>query len=97
MLRDRYRQLLTAYVDGELTKRQRRHVARLLRRSPEARQLLRKLQADAHSLRHLPRPALSADLSGPVLRTIVERRLTPGHRRIAKISSSTPWVGPLAS
>lgn len=97
MLRDRYRQLLTAYVDGELTKRQRRHVARLLRRSPEARQLLRQFQADAQALRHLPQPALSADLSGPVLRTIVERRLTPGHRRIAKISSSTSWVGPLAS
>lgn len=97
MLLDRYRQLLTAYVDGELTNRQRRHVARLLRRSPEARQLLHKLKADAQALRHLPCPALPADLSVPVLRTIVERRLTPGQRRIAKVSSSTSWMGPLAS
>ncbi|MGH7225053.1 MAG: anti-sigma factor family protein [Gemmataceae bacterium] len=97
MLLDRYRQLLTAYVDGELSSRQRRHVARLLRRSQEARQLLQQLQADARALRYLPRPALPADLTAPVLRTIVERRLTPGQRRIAKVSASTSWVGPLAS
>lgn len=97
MLLDRYRQLLTAYVDGELTSRQRRHVARLLHRSAEARQLLQKLRADARALRHLPRPPLPSDLTGPVLRTIVERRLTPGQRRVARFSSATSWAGPLAS
>ena len=61
MLLDRYRQLLTAYVDGELSSRQRRHVVRLLHRSAEARRLLRQLEADAKSLRDLPRPALSVD------------------------------------
>lgn len=97
MLRDRYRQLLTAYVDGELSARQRRYVARLLHRSPEARQLLDRLQHDAHSLRHLPRPHLSADLSVPVLRTIRERRLTPGQRRSTAVAASPAWMGPLAS
>jgi hypothetical protein len=95
MLLDRYRQLLTAYVDGELTARQRRHVARLLRRSPEARQLLQQLQEDAHALRHLPRPALPADLTEPVLHTIAERRLTPGRRRAARVSPAASWTGPL--
>ncbi len=96
MLRDRYRQLLTAYVDGELSSRQRRHVARLLRRSPEARQLLQRLQLDARALRHLPRPHMPVDLTGRVLRTIGERRLTPGQHRRAVVSASS-WMGPLAS
>jgi hypothetical protein len=97
MIRDHDRQLLTAYVDGELTSRQRRHVVRLLHRSPEARQLLLKLQEDARALRRSPRPQLPVDLSGDVLRTIVERRLTPGQRRIARISTPMSWAGPLAS
>jgi hypothetical protein len=97
MLLDRYRQLLTAYVDGELSSRQRRQVARLLSRSQEARQLLEQLQADSRSLRRLPRPTLPADFSVPVLRTIAERRLTPGLRRIAGSVSTPLWMKPLAS
>ncbi len=97
MIHDHDRQLLTAYVDGELTSRQRRHVARLLHRSPEARKLLQKLQEDARALRHAPRPQLPVDLTADVLRTIVERRLTPGQRRIARASAPASWAGPLAS
>lgn len=97
MLRDRYRQLLTAYVDGELSSRQRRHVVRLLRRSPEARQLLHQLQEDAQAIRQLPRPTLPEDLSSPVLRNIAERRLTPGRRHIVRTASTSAWMGPLAS
>lgn len=97
MLLDRYRQLLTAYVDGELNSRQRRHVARLLHRSSEARRLLEQLQQDACALRHLPRPRLAADLAGDVLHTIRERRLSPGQRRIAKASLVSAWTGSLAS
>jgi hypothetical protein len=97
MLLDRYRQLLTAYVDGEITNRQRRHVARLLHRSPEARQLLQQLQQDARSLRQLPYPQLPVDLTGSVLHTIAERRLTPGRRRVARVSPAASWAGPLAA
>jgi hypothetical protein len=97
MLLEYHRQLLTAYVDGELSNRQRRHVARLLRRSSEARQLLQQLREDARTLRHLPRPALPADLTVPVLRTIAERRLTPGPRRAATVSAGVSWMGPLAA
>ncbi len=77
MLPDRSLQLLTAYVDGELSPRQRRLVERLLQSSPEARQLLRQLQQDAQQLQQLPRPTLPHDLSRPVLQTIVQRGLTP--------------------
>jgi hypothetical protein len=97
MLLDRYRELLTAYVDGELSSRQRRHVVRLLHRSPEARRLLDQLQQDACALRHLPRPRLTADLTGPVLHTIRERRLSLGQRFVAKASVASAWMGPLAS
>ena len=39
MLSEPLRQLLTTFVDGELTNRQNRAVLRLLRRSAEARAL----------------------------------------------------------
>jgi hypothetical protein len=97
MLTDRDRELLAGYVDGELTARQRRAVSRLLEQSAEARALLRKMQHDAAALQALARPPLDRDLSGPVLRTIAERRLQPGSRRrrvVAPRSSAFPmWVG----
>jgi negative regulator of sigma E activity len=96
MLLDRYRQLLTAYVDGELSSRQRRHVVRLLHRSAEARQLLEQLQSDARALRQLPSLPLPADLTGPVLQLITERNLAPRPPRIVK-TASIAWFGPLAS
>src|SRR5437660_11161236 len=97
MLPDRYRQLLTAYVDGELSARQRRQVGRLLRQSGEARKLLRALQGDSAELRALPEPPpLPRDLSGPVLRTITARRLRPA--RTARPGPRVPaWAGYLAA
>jgi hypothetical protein len=97
MLLDRYRQLLTAYVDGELSSRQRRHVVRLLHRSAEARQLLQQLKADSRALRQLPRPPLPADLADLVLRIIKERNLTPGQNHIVKVPATSAWMGPLIS
>jgi transposase InsO family protein len=97
MLLDRYRQLLTAYVDGELSSRQRRHVVRLLHRSAEARQLLQQLKADARALRLLPPPPLPADLTGSVLRLIAERNLLPLQNRTVKAAPATVWMGSLAS
>lgn len=97
MLQDRYRQLLTAYVDGELSSHQRRHVVRLLRRSQEARHLFKQLRADAQLLRNLPAPTLATDLSGRVLRAIAERRLKPGQRRMPETVPARVWMGSLAS
>jgi hypothetical protein len=94
MLPERYRQLLTAYVDGELSARQRRHVERLLLRSPEARRLLEGLQQDSRCLRSLPPNHLDGDLSGPILRTITQRRLSPRRRLPAKAPAGLPaWTG----
>jgi hypothetical protein len=83
MLPDRYRQLLTAYVDGELTNRQRRHVLKLLRRSREARSLLRELQGDSQVLRALSRPRTPVpDITLPILETIAARQLRPGQASV---------------
>jgi hypothetical protein len=70
MLPERLTRLLTAYVDGELRTHQRKAVMKLLRRSSQARKLLRQLQADAHALRSLPCFSLGRDLSEPILQRI---------------------------
>jgi hypothetical protein len=80
MLPDRLSQLLTAYIDGEVSARQRKAIQHLLHQSAEARALLGQLQEDARQLRRLPRHRLEADFSGRVLLTISERRLHHGRR-----------------
>src|SRR5947209_900138 len=81
MLPDRARELLTAYVDGELTPPQRRRVRRLVREAAEARELLGRLEEDASRLRGVEPPPLNHDLTAPVLDAIRERHLRPGRRR----------------
>jgi hypothetical protein len=96
MLPDRHRHLLTAFVDGELSTRQRRHVARLLSRSDEARQLLQKLRADAEALQRYPAPHFPGDFTNEILRKIKERGLTPGKSSRTK-AKSTFWGGPFGA
>jgi hypothetical protein len=94
MLSDRFLQLLTAYVDGELNGRQGQAVERLLARSAEARDLLKQLQEDAGLLRSLPRPRLGEDFSPRVLRAIADRRLQPSRRaRLARAPAFPAWAG----
>src|SRR5207302_10948318 len=94
MLPERFRELLTAYVDGEVSKRQHKAVLRLLRRAPEARTLLRQLQEDAKLLRSLPRLHLDRDLSSPVLQAIRESYLRLVLRPPALHSARAPlWTG----
>jgi hypothetical protein len=83
-LSEQFRQLLTAYVDGELSNRQRRAVQRLLQRSAEARGLLRKLQEDAARVRALPRQHLDGDFAARVVEAIRQQaRPAPAVRRLA--------------
>jgi hypothetical protein len=77
MLAPHHKELLTAYVDGELNARQRRHVARLLHRSREARQLLERLQQDSREIRALPPCTPPRDVSVPVVDAIIRRNLVP--------------------
>jgi hypothetical protein len=73
MLADEVIQLLTAYVDGELTQRQRKAVGRLLHGSPEARALLAQLYDDAQKVRQLPRHKLVPGVAPQVVHAIVEQ------------------------
>jgi hypothetical protein len=94
MLPNRHLQLLTAYVDGELSPRQRRHATRLLRQSDEARVLLRQLQDDAARVRQLPRLASPIDLSTPVLAALGPGKRRPTVRLASPASPPVPtWVG----
>jgi hypothetical protein len=96
MVHPHYQELLTAYVDGELSARQRRLVARLLRRSGEARHLLRQLQEDARQLRTLPAHPIPTDLSGAIPDIIRQRRLQPIRRpRVTPPAAPTfpAWTG----
>lgn len=70
MLDEQALQLLTAFVDGELTRRQRKAVLRLLHRSSEARALVGELQENVHRLRQLPRRELPLDFATTVLQAI---------------------------
>lgn len=69
-------QLLTAFVDGELSNRQRKAVVRLLHRSSEARAFLKELQESAFGLKQLPRLKLEADFAGQVMGKIDADRLS---------------------
>jgi hypothetical protein len=86
MLAERHLELLTAFVDGELTRRQRKAVLRLLHQSSEARSILQDLQEAAHRLRTLPPRTLGNAFAGQVLQAISDRGLQPAaqpvfHRR----------------
>jgi hypothetical protein len=70
MLPDSELQLLTAYVDGELSSRQRELVTRLLQKSPEARAIVKDLQEHSRLLQELPKRALGAAFAGQVLDAI---------------------------
>jgi hypothetical protein len=93
MLPDRLSELLTSYVDGELSPRQRKTVLRLLRKSHQARVLLRQLRHDARAVGSLPRQTLHPDFSLQVLQAITRRGLRPP--RLARLQAQRPpaWIG----
>ncbi|MFL5242815.1 MAG: anti-sigma factor family protein [Gemmataceae bacterium] len=74
MLSKRHLQLLTAYVDGELSQRHRETVERLVKHSPEARTLLKKYRADAAGIHGLPQKSLDADFTNRVVERIARHR-----------------------
>ena len=74
MLSDDMIQLLTAYVDGELTPRQREEVMRMLNKSAEAREVLRQLQENAHKLKQLPKRNVEPSLVEDILAAIAEEK-----------------------
>ncbi len=66
-------ELLSAYVDGELTDAERASVDRRLRDDPQAREMVAELGAVSQTLRSLPKHELGADLREAVLQQAVVR------------------------
>ena len=89
-------ELLSAYLDGELTAAERAHVEQLLSTSPAARQSMDELRALSSTIRGLPSQKLGEDLSQLVLRTAERRMLTGGDQRSepADATQSSGWGGP---
>ncbi len=96
MLSERNLQLLTAFVDGEMTRRQRKLALRLLHRSSQARSVLQELQEGAHRLRALPRRQLGSAFAGQVVHAIAERGLRIDSPR-TRYGSPRRWLGYLAA
>jgi len=67
-------ELLSAYLDGELTADEQAEVERLLTASPTARQLLEEFRTLSSTLQNLPTNKLAEDISQRVLR-LAERRM----------------------
>jgi hypothetical protein len=74
MLSDEMMQLLTGYVDGELTPRQRDEAMRLLNKSAEAREVLRQLQENAHKLKQLKKQKVEPSLVDEIVMAIEEQK-----------------------
>jgi hypothetical protein len=90
MLPDRELQLLTAYVDGEISARERERVTRLLQTSSAARTALQLLQSDARAVRELTRLKLGPDFPDKVMRTLARSGIgLPPPRPPAP----APWIG----
>jgi hypothetical protein len=80
----RENELLSAYLDGELTAVEQAQVEQLLAASPAARQLLDEFRALSSTLQSLPQTKVGEDLGPSVLRT-AERRMLG-----AAVSAATP-------
>ncbi|HVW39278.1 MAG TPA: zf-HC2 domain-containing protein [Pirellulales bacterium] len=69
-------ELLSAYLDGELSEEERARVEQMLAERPEARQLLDELRALSGGFEALPRHRLEADFAPRVLRAAEREMLT---------------------
>src|SRR5579864_510595 len=76
-------QLVTGFVDGELSARERNAALRLLHESAEARELLMQLQENAHRIKQLRRRKLDAGFAAEVVQIITERQIKPERARPA--------------
>jgi hypothetical protein len=84
MLSEATLQLLTAFIDGELSPGKRVEVLRLLEKSSEARAVLMELQENAHKIKSLRRYKVEPSLVDSIVEAINESKSRPkpiSHRR----------------
>ena len=77
-------ELLSAYLDDELTPEERLRVEQRLSTTPAARQLLEELRAVSRTMQALPPATLDADLRESVLRRAERAMLVTGERAAAR-------------
>jgi anti-sigma factor RsiW len=82
-------ELLSAYLDDELSAEERAQVEAWLAESPEYRQLYEELRAVRHDLELLPRHKLDRDL-GPIVLGKAERAVLAGNGRAAAAAQVQP-------
>ncbi len=75
-------QLLSAYLDDELTPEERARVEERLAVDPAARQLVEQLRAVSRTLQGLPQESLGEDLRGAVLQRAERAMLAPAQVRL---------------
>jgi hypothetical protein len=91
-------ELISAYLDGELTDAEQAQVEQMLAASPAARRLLDEMRALGTSLQSLPQRKLGEDLSKSVLQAAASRQSNgldgsqPASQRPKQASSRTPLV-----
>jgi len=86
-------QLLTAFVDGELSQRQRKAAMHLLEKSSEARALLKELQENVHKLKKLSFHKIEPSLVDDVLQAIAGQQASPK----PIVPGRRPWLPYLAA
>ncbi|MCS6978319.1 MAG: hypothetical protein NZM31_15115 [Gemmatales bacterium] len=80
--------LLTAYVDGELSPPEERHLRQLLRWHPQAADLLDRLRRDRAALERLPRRRLDPDFADRVIRSLPPRVV---RKKLPKPAPTHAW------
>ena len=86
-------ELLSAYLDGEVTAAERQQIEELLATSPATRRLLEQLRALSNTLHALPRESLGEDLSPRVLRLAERRMLTGEQSDVARVEDAPMPLG----
>jgi hypothetical protein len=86
-------ELLSAYLDDELSAEERARVEERLAADPQARQLLAELRGVSQAMRSLPTEKLGVDLSEPVLRR-AERAILTSEEQAADGISVEAWTMP---
>jgi hypothetical protein len=76
-MNERNIELLTAFIDGEVTRREHIAALRLLNQSSEARKLLWQLQESSQIVKQLPAKTLPADFSTKIVDTLKKTAALP--------------------
>ena len=97
MKRQAFEELLSAYIDDELSPRQRERVEQELARSPEAAQLLEELRATVRLVSGLPRESLADDFADQLAGHIERRVLLAPSPRPKRRRRWLAWTGASAA